>query len=166
MCLRVARHGALQARYLRDGRVARGSRAPGAGHLGHSIDELRRQAARAGSHGAVARAGRRARRYWRPGARRTWPLRYQSIDAQRRRGRVAGAAHSCRANSWRPSPVNMNRDPSLPPTPRGPAPLTPALPCPDLLCAGRCRTRTLTLYNVQPNTVASFSACFIIQVFN
>lgn len=46
--------------------VSRGSRAPGAGHLGHSIDELRRQVARAGSHGAGARAGRRARRYWRP----------------------------------------------------------------------------------------------------
>lgn len=40
--------------------VSRSSRAPGAGHLGHSIDELRRQAARAGTHErARARAGER-----------------------------------------------------------------------------------------------------------
>lgn len=87
------------ARYLRDGRQRSAARGTGAGHREHSIDELRRQAARAGSQRRgharepASAAGLAA------GARRTWPLRYQSIDARRRRGRVAGAAHSCRANS-------------------------------------------------------------------
>lgn len=68
--------------------VSRGSRAPGAGHLGHSIDELRRQAARAGSHGARARAGERGA----TGGRRA--ARGRSGINQSMRGVGAGASRA------------------------------------------------------------------------
>lgn len=50
---------AARARYLRGGRVRGAAGGSAARHLGHSIDELRRQAARAGSHAGSARAGER-----------------------------------------------------------------------------------------------------------
>ena len=139
--------GRVQARYLPDGRcrAARELRGP----VTSGTPLMSWGGKQRGRYRTSGRArGPASAAVLAPGARRTWPLRYQSIDARRRRGRVAGAAHSCRANSWRPSPVNMNRDASPPPS----APLAQRPhPAP---CAARPRTPLSwpTLRRALPNT--------------
>ncbi|CAD0199479.1 unnamed protein product [Chrysodeixis includens] len=72
-----------RARYLRGGRVRGAAGGSAARHLGHSIDELRRQAARRARvqapRGPASAAGLAA------GARRTWPLRIVRSLIQRAR---------------------------------------------------------------------------------
>lgn len=73
-----------------------------------------------------ARAGRLARRDCRLPAPHVARPQVAVNRCAARRGRGTFIS----PNSWRPSPVNMNR--ALP------APVRPRAPRPDLLCAGRC----------------------------
>lgn len=128
--------------------VGRSSQARETGHLVKSIDKWSEGTERGSARGRVGNNGRAGEPATAAGlaagARRTCPLRYQSIDARRERARRgARAPHSCRGNSWRPSPVNMNRPaPSAVPR-RPPRPVPPSAAHP--FCAVHCPNWMLTL---------------------
>lgn len=113
-----ARAGAVLTRRA----VSRGSRAPGAGHLGHSIDELRRQAARAISHErARARAGERGG----TGARRP-----PHVAAQVSINRCAASARARRGRGTFMSREQLTAEPRKHESGRLSAPLCTPRPAP------------------------------------
>lgn len=140
---------AARARYLRGGRVRDAAGGTAARHLGHSIDELRRQAARAGSHAGSARAGERGG---------TGGRRPPHVAAQVSINRCAASARARRGRGTFMSREQLTAEPrkhESGPLLSSPAPAAPLAPraWPDLLCAGRCRTRALTPHSVRQNTV-------------
>lgn len=138
------------ARYLRDGRVrgaARGLRRPVT-----SGTPLMSWGGKQRGWGRIERARARAGERGGTGGRRP-----PHVAAQVSINRCAASARARRGRGTFMSREQLTAEPRKHESGPSPAPRRPALPCPDLLCAGRCRTQMLTLNTAQPNTVKPFS---------